>query len=1338
MPSDYDKRPRTSGGNNGGFGGNAFGGNGSNGNSAAGGPLGAYVPPHSIEAEQSTLGAMLIERSAVEKVFEILDKDDFYRENHQILFDVITFLTERDEPIDLITVPNELKNRDQLEAIGGLAYLTSLFDTVPTAANVEYYAKIVEEKATLRRLISASLEIIGSARGEVEDVGEVLDEAERSIFGVSQQRATAYFSPLRTLLLSVYDKAEELSEMKSTISGLSTGIHDFDMITSGLQNTDLIIVAARPSMGKCLVAGTLIDNPLTGERVTIEEYVRQQLPEVFSLSSMNKVQSRPVGAWVDSGVQPCFRVRTCTGRSVEVTGHHPFLTVHGWTPLHDLPVGSRIAVPRCVPSFGTDESMPCELVRLIAYFIAEGGLTSTSPSFTNTDQAIISDFQQCIGRHFPECSFRQERITYTVVRPRGQKRATVTNPVTQWLRGLGLMGKLAEDKSFPECVWRWNRPHLAEFLRVLMSCDGTIYNMQGYPRIEFAVASEKLALDVHHALLRFGIVAKFWQKTPRCWRVEITEPTSVTLYQTQIGWIGEKASRFGSEFKTRRSNSGHLPPDAWKYVKEALAAQSLSAVELARRSGETESRGKYGGYNPHSQRGLPQGRLLRYAETLDDDALRRLSSPDLYWDEIVSIEPVGEHQVYDLSVPDGANFIAQDVCVHNTSLCLSIAEHVALKEKKPVAIFSLEMSKEQLALRMLCSQAQVNSHKLRTGHMNEDEWGKLAGVVQNMYESPIFIDDATETSALTMRSKCRRLMAEHGLGLIIVDYLQLMRSHRRTENRVQEIGEIARGLKSLGRELKVPVIALSQLSRAVESRENKRPMLSDLRECVVGETRLMDAVTGKLVPIRDVQAGDSILAMDTRQKIRPFTVERVWSTGVKPVFKLQTRTGRSLTATANHPLLTAQGWKRVDELQPGDIIATALRLPEHGVEKPEQADLCRLLGYLIGDGTFQTHRAIGFCGSDPFAVEDAVGIVSRHFPEVTVRERQSYKNYREIDFRCLYENGYGKPYGNSLREWLRGLGILGDKDSTKHVPDCVWEAGQAGVSQFLAGYFSADGCVKQTVGRGWFVHFDTVSRRLAEDVQLLLLRLGIVATVNDGYQSAKATQLIYRISVSGLADNLRRFVIAVKPGGRKEALLEQMASELPEGVTNGSLFGLPPEISDLLSDKSKHLRQQGRKREAGPRTYWKPQGKRPRRDICAKFAESLKDELLGVWANSDLLWEEIRNITPAGEAEVYDITVPGCANFLANGIIAHNSGSIEAEADMVCFLYREAYYKMKEAFNSDEGGERPERPMMEETEIIVGKHRNGPTGMVKVGFMAEYAKFVDLDLTRTEDGSTGF
>ena len=833
MPSDNDKRGRTNGGNyngNGFGGGNAFGGSGSgNASGAAAGSLGAYVPPHSIEAEQSTLGAMLIESTAVEKVFEILDKDDFYRENHQALFEVITTLSERNIPVDLITVQEELKNSDKLELVS-LPYLLSLFDTVPTAANAEYYAKIVKDKATLRRLVSAALEIVGSARGEVENVDEVIDNAERAIFGVSQDSASSYFSSLRTLLLSVYDTAAEMSELKSLISGLSTGIHDFDMITSGLQNTDLIIVAARPSMGKCLTADTLIDDPATGERTTIEEYVHRRIPTVLGLASDGTVRPAEISAWVDSGIKPCFRVRTGTGRTVDVTGHHPFMSVHGWTPLHDLAVGSKIAVPRRVPVFGTDDSKPLELVRLMAYFIAEGGLTGTCPSFTSTDPVIVSDFQQIVANYFSECSLRQERTTYSVVRQRGQKRLTVANPVTAWLRELGLMGKLAEEKSFPSCVWRWDKPRLAEFLRVLMSCDGTIYNTAGYPRIEFAVASEKLAMDVHHALTRFGIVSKLWQKTPRCWRVEITEPASVTIYQTEIGWIGDKASRFGSEFKMRRSNSGHLPPDAWRYVKEALAAQPLSFVALARQSGETVSTGKYGGYNPPLQRGLPQNRLAGYAEVLDDASLRRLANPDLYWDAIISIEAIGEHQVYDLSVPDGANFIAQDVCVHNTSLCLSIAEHVALKEKKPVAIFSLEMSKEQLALRMLCSQAQVNSHKLRTGRLNEDEWGDLAKVVQGMYEAPIFIDDATETSALTMRSKCRRLMAEHGLGLIIVDYLQLMRSHRRTENRVQEIGEIVRGLKSLGRELKVPVIALSQLSRSVESRENKRPMLSDLRE----------------------------------------------------------------------------------------------------------------------------------------------------------------------------------------------------------------------------------------------------------------------------------------------------------------------------------------------------------------------------------------------------------------------------------------------------------------------------------------------------------------------------
>jgi replicative DNA helicase len=801
------------------------------GNRSGGDVLGAFVPPQNIEAEQSTLGAMLLQRAAIEKAAEILEKDDFYRDAHQTLFEAITALAQRDEPVDLITVQEELRNHDKLEAIGGLTYLTALFDSVPTAANVEYYAKIVQEKAILRRLIEAAFEILGIARGEVEDIDELIDQAERAVFSVSQQRTSQYFSSLSFLLNGVYGRAEEMQDHQEKISGLSTGINDFDMITSGLQNTDLIIVAARPSMGKCLTAGSLIDDPATGERLTIAECVRRQTPAVLSLSETGSVRPAKVAAWVDSGVKPCFRVRTCTGRSVEVTGHHPFLTVNGWTPLHDISVGSKIAVPRRVPAFGTEEQTPLELVRLTAYFIAEGGLTAKTPAFTNIDPVILQDFRDIIEQHYPSCVVRRRGITDFVVRPTRSEWKSSLNPVTDWLRTLGLWGKMADEKSFPECVWRWPKTHLAEFLRVLMSCDGTLYSMQDYPRIEFAVASQKLAEDLHHALTRFGIVAKFWRKSPQCWRVEITEPQSVATYQSEIGWIGEKANRFpNSSSVMRRSNTGHAPTDVWTLIKQALAAQQMSMVELARQAGETTRIGKYAGYNPHMNRIIPMRRLARYAEVLDNDILRRLAGPDIYWDEIIAIESIGEHQVYDLSVPEGSNFIAQDICVHNTSLCLSVAEHVALRENKPVAIFSLEMSAPQLAMRMICSQGMINSHKLRTGRMSEEEWGKLANVVQGMYEAPIFIDDATETTALTMRSKCRRLMAEHGLGLVVVDYLQLMRSHRRTENRVQEIGEIARGLKSLARELKVPVIALSQLSRAVETRENKRPMLSDLRE----------------------------------------------------------------------------------------------------------------------------------------------------------------------------------------------------------------------------------------------------------------------------------------------------------------------------------------------------------------------------------------------------------------------------------------------------------------------------------------------------------------------------
>ncbi len=257
--------------------------------------------------------------------------------------------------------------------------------------------------------------------------------------------------------------------------------------------------------------------------------------------------------------------------------------------------------------------------------------------------------------------------------------------------------------------------------------------------------------------------------------------------------------------------------------------QGLGWSTLAVLSGERPHTSKFETYNPRTNHGLSQRRLGIFNEVLGDWWLSELANPELYWDRIVAIEPIGDHKVYDLAVPSGANFIAEDVLLHNTSLTLNIAQHASIQYKIPVAIFSLEMSEQQLVTRLLCSEASVDSYRLRTGLLKDAEWPRIAQAMGALSEAQIFIDDSPNVSVMEMRTKARRLKSANNLGLIIVDYLQLMQG-RNQENRVQEVSDISRGLKSLARELQIPVIACSQLSREPEKRPDHRPQLSDLRE----------------------------------------------------------------------------------------------------------------------------------------------------------------------------------------------------------------------------------------------------------------------------------------------------------------------------------------------------------------------------------------------------------------------------------------------------------------------------------------------------------------------------
>jgi replicative DNA helicase len=373
------------------------------------------LPPQNIEAEQSILGGILIENDAINTVVEFLEASDFYREAHQKIFQCMITLSEKNEPLDLITLTNELKKTKELESIGGASYLASLVESVPTAANIAYYAKIVKEKSILRKLISTATEIVTQSYHEGKDLEDFLDDAEQAIFRISEHRVKPAFYPIKEIVKESFKVIEKLYEKKELITGVPSGFKDLDRKTAGFQNADLIIVAGRPSMGK-------------------------------------------------------------------------------------------------------------------------------------------------------------------------------------------------------------------------------------------------------------------------------------------------------------------------------------------------------------------------------------------------------------------------------TALCLNIAQHASINVKVPTAMFSLEMSKEQLAIRMLCSEARVDSSRLRSGFLSESDWPKLTMAAGALSDAPIFIDDTPAISVLELRAKARRLKADRGLGLVIIDYLQLMRGRSGMERREQEISEISRSLKALAKELDIPVLAISQLSRKAEDRPGRQPQLSDLRE----------------------------------------------------------------------------------------------------------------------------------------------------------------------------------------------------------------------------------------------------------------------------------------------------------------------------------------------------------------------------------------------------------------------------------------------------------------------------------------------------------------------------
>lgn len=790
--------------------------------------FGDRLPPQNIDAEESILGGILLDPEAINRVSDLIRPEAFYLSAHQEIYKAMLTLQSQGCPTDLMSVTSWLRDKGLLERVGGQTKLVQLVDRTVSAVNIDQYATLVMDKYMRRKLIQVGNKIAHLGHETSADLEQILDQSEQEIFSVTQDRPQQGLTVAADILTHTFADIESRS-LGMVLPGLSCGFYDLDAMTQGFQRSDLIIVAGRPSMGKCLVAQAEI---LLGDGsiATIEEIYQRQQADLLTLDPDWRFKLTQPSAFVDDGIKPVFRVTTRLGRSLETTLTHPYLTLQGWRPLAELQPGQKIAVPRKLAIFGTQTWRECE-VKLLGYLLGDGCLTASSPRFVNSNPVLQADFTQSVVE-FADLSVRIEKLV-----PQGLAAISKhsKNALTLWLEELGLFGKDAFEKFIPASVFKLERSQVALLLNRLFATDGWASVLtSGQVQLGYATVSERLARQIQHLLLRFGIIAtlklrsvKYQSTRNPAWQLDITDTLSIQTFISQIGIFGkEKALLRVQEAlvqKRYQTNRDLIPIEVWQQLNETRQGESWQSLAVRA--------GIQGSSNIHVGKRAPtRNRLFVLATALGDESLQNLATSEVYWDEIVAIEPAGYQQVYDLTIPETHNFVANDICVHNTSFTMNIARNIAAFHKLPVAIFSLEMSKEQLIQRLLASEVRIESGRLRAGRVSQQEWEPLGHAISVLSQLPIFIDDTPNISVTEIRSKARRLQAEQGgaLGLVLLDYLQLMEGGG--DNRVQELSKMTRALKGLARELSVPVIALSQLSRSVESRTNKRPMMSDLRE----------------------------------------------------------------------------------------------------------------------------------------------------------------------------------------------------------------------------------------------------------------------------------------------------------------------------------------------------------------------------------------------------------------------------------------------------------------------------------------------------------------------------
>ncbi|KAA0109849.1 replicative DNA helicase [Mycolicibacterium sp. P1-5] len=666
-------------------------------------------PPQDLAAEQSVLGGMLLSKDAIADVLERLRPGDFYRPAHQNVYDAILDLYGRGEPADAVTVAAELDRRGLLRRIGGAPYLHTLISTVPTAANAGYYAGIVAEKALLRRLVEAGTRVVqyGYAGAEGADVNEIVDRAQAEIYDVTERRTAEDFLPLEDLLQPTMDEIDAIASNGGISKGVPTGFEELDALTNGLHPGQMIVVAARPGMGKALELDTPLPTPTgwtTMGEVTVGDY----------LIGADGLPTRVVAATEVMVGRPCYEIEFSDGTVLVADAEHQWLT--------DTRASRKSAAIRTTREIAATLRCPIQDHRLNHSVANAKPLQAPDSDLPVPPYSLGAWLGEGIADGDPEVVMRVEAEGADVAALRA------THIAAEYLRA--------------------SETQRRALLAGLLDAAGIVKDGGA---VQLGVTDRRLADDARELIVSLGY---------RCHRTE-----------TQTGFILNFSTGDG----------------VFQIPRKALAHKEQRAGRTAR-------------------------------------------VPSRF---ITDVRPIASVPVRCVEVDNGDHmYLAGRAMIptHNSTLGLDFLRSCSIKNRLPSIVFSLEMSKSEIVMRLLSAEAKIKLADMRSGRMTDDDWTRLARRMSEISEAPLYIDDSPNLTMMEIRAKARRLHQKAGLRLIVLDYLQLMTSGKKVESRQQEVSEFSRQIKLLAKELEVPVVAMSQLNRGPEQRTDKKPMLADLRE----------------------------------------------------------------------------------------------------------------------------------------------------------------------------------------------------------------------------------------------------------------------------------------------------------------------------------------------------------------------------------------------------------------------------------------------------------------------------------------------------------------------------